>query len=154
MEHNRVQRPAVLIVEDDPLIRWSGADTLTDAGFEVLEAGNAEEALAILDQRSDLHVLFTDVDMPGCMDGLELARIAHKRWPWLHIIIASGRTPMHRRLIPENGRFVPKPYAPEDIARNIGDFLATRPAPRPLRRAPPWLWCAAKSGGKPWRRSS
>jgi len=124
MERKRAQRPAILIVEDDPLIRWSGADTLTEAGFEVLEAENAEEALAILDQRSDLHVLFTDVDMPGAIDGLELARIAHKRWPWLHIIVASGRTPLHKRAIPEKGRFLPKPYAPEDIARNIDDLLA------------------------------
>lgn len=124
METNRALRPAVLIVEDDPLIRWSGAETLGDAGFEVLEAADAEEALTILEARDGVSVLFTDVDMPGPIDGFELARIAAGRWPSMHIIIASGRREFQSRRIPRRGRFVPKPYAPEDIARDIGALLA------------------------------
>jgi CheY-like chemotaxis protein len=111
-------------VEDDPLIRWSGADTLAEAGFDVIEAGGAEEALAILEGRNDVLVLFTDVEMPGRFDGLELARIAHDRWPWMHIIVASGRRRPSDRQMPDNGRFVAKPYAPEQIARHIDALLA------------------------------
>lgn len=124
METNRAPRPVVLIVEDDPLIRWSGAETLAEAGFEVLEAANAEEALALLDACGGASVLFTDVEMPGPMDGFELAKIAAARWPSMHIIIASGRREPHARRIPRRGRFVPKPYAPEEIARDIGALLA------------------------------
>jgi CheY-like chemotaxis protein len=124
MDTHRSHRPAVLIVEDDPLIRWSGADTLAEAGFDVIEAGGAEEALAILEGRNDVLVLFTDVDMPGRFDGLELARIAHDRWPWMHIIVASGRRQPGDRQMPDNGRFVAKPYAPEQIARDIDALLA------------------------------
>lgn len=124
METTRTTRPAVLIVEDDPLIRWSGVETLEEAGFEVLEAANADEAVTLLESRNDILVLFTDVDMPGRMDGLELARMAHQRWPWMHIIIASGRREPQRRRMPDNGRFVSKPYAPEEIVRDIDRLLA------------------------------
>lgn len=124
MDTNRATRPAVLIVEDDPLIRWSGAETLADAGFEVLEAGNGDEALAVLESREDILVLFTDIDMPGELDGLDLAMIAHQRWPWMHIIVASGRREPQRRRIPAHGLFIPKPYAPEEIVRDIDALLA------------------------------
>lgn len=124
METRRAIRPAVLIVEDDPLIRWSGAETLEDAGFEVLEAGSAAEALALLESHGRVRVLFTDVDMPGQMDGLALARVAAQRWPYMHIIVASGRREPQPRRMPENGRFVAKPYAPEQIARDIDAWLA------------------------------
>lgn len=124
MEKIRNTRPAVLIVEDDPLIRWSGAETLEDAGFDVLEAANADEALAMLEARGGVSVLFTDIDMPGAIDGIELAMTAARRWPHMHIIIASGRRQPQRRHIPHNGKFVPKPYAPEEIARHIDALLA------------------------------
>ena len=124
MDTDRALRPTVLIVEDDPLIRWSGAETLADAGFDVLEAASADEALEVLEARDDIHVLFTDIDMPGRLDGLELARIAHQRWPWMRIIVASGRRePQHRRM-PQNGVFISKPYAPEEIVRDIDAMLA------------------------------
>ena len=123
-KNRRSNGPAVLVVEDDPLIRWTGADTLADAGFDVIEAQNADEALVILQARPDILVLFTDVDMPGTLDGLELAAIARRRWPRLHILIASGRRRPQPRQLPQNGRFVPKPYAPEQIARDIGAMLA------------------------------
>ena len=124
MDTDRAARPTVLIVEDDPIIRWSGAETLADAGFDVLEAANADEALETLEAREVILVLFTDVDMPGRLDGLELARIAHQRWPWMRIIVASGRREAQRRRIPDNGVFIPKPYAPEEIVRDIGAMLA------------------------------
>jgi CheY-like chemotaxis protein len=113
----RGKRLTILFVEDDPLVRWMGAESLVDAGFTVLEAGCAEEALVILQSREDVSLLFTDIDMPGAYDGLELADIAHRRWPHLHILIASGRC--SPRKIPENGRFLPKPYAPDQVTRQI-----------------------------------
>lgn len=82
---------AVLLVEDDPLIRWSGVDLLQEAGFDAVEAQDADEALSILESRSDVLLLVTDVDMPGSMDGLALASIVRRRWPDLQIIISSGR---------------------------------------------------------------
>jgi two-component system, response regulator PdtaR len=124
MKIARAHRPAILIVEDDPIIRWSGAETLMEAGFEVLEAGNAAEALRLLENHGAVRVLFTDVDMPGKMDGLELARIAAHRWPCIHIIVASGRREPQMRQMPDNGRFIPKPYMPEQIVRDIDELLA------------------------------
>jgi DNA-binding NtrC family response regulator len=125
METTRALRSAVLIVEDDPIIRWSGVETLGGAGFDVLEAGDASEALALLEAHGgSIGVLFTDVDMPGPIDGLELARIASLRWPCMHIIIASGRRTPQPRSLPDNGRFIPKPYAPEQIVRDIDAMLA------------------------------
>ncbi|MDB5570666.1 MAG: response regulator receiver [Hyphomicrobiales bacterium] len=117
-------RPTILVVEDDPLIRLFGADTLIDAGFEVIEAWNADEALSILQARSDINVLFTDVDMPGSLDGLELANIARRLLPQLHIIITSGRRRPAQRQLPKDGRFLEKPYAPDELARDIGAMLA------------------------------
>ena len=122
MQIARAPRPAILIVEDDPIIRWAGAETLEDAGFEVLEAASADEALTLLEAHGAVSVLFTDVDMPGEIDGLDLARITATRWPFIHIIVASGQT--HRRCIPRHGIFIPKPYMPEQIVRDIDELLA------------------------------
>lgn len=117
-------RSLILIVEDDPLIRWSGAETLADAGFEVLEAANADDALTLLETHGSVSVLFTDIDMPGQLDGLDLARIAAHRWPFIHIIVASGRKEPQAPQIPDNGRFISKPYMPEQIVRDIDALLA------------------------------
>jgi CheY-like chemotaxis protein len=122
--HRRIAKPVVLIVEDEPVIRWSSADMLSDAGFEVIEARNADEALSVLRSRDDVRVLFTDVDMPGSIDGLELARVAHALWPKLRILVTSGKNAPALRALPENGSFVGKPYVQEQIVRDIGRLLA------------------------------
>ena len=124
MNTSRAIGPAILIVEDDPMIRWSGAETLADAGFEVLEAANAGEALEILESHPHVRVLVTDIDMPGPLNGLDLARIAAQRWPRIHIIVASGGRAPQAQSIPKKGRFIPKPYAPEQIVRDIDALLA------------------------------
>jgi CheY-like chemotaxis protein len=80
------ERPVVLVVEDDFLIRMHAAETIEDAGFEVVEASNADEAVTILEARLDIAVVFTDIRMPGSMDGLKLARAARDRWPPIHIV--------------------------------------------------------------------
>src|SRR5258708_39135726 len=75
------RRPVVLIVEDDLLIRLNAAQIIEEAEFDVIEASNADEAIAILEDRSDITVLFTDIQMPGSMDGLKLAAAVKGRWP-------------------------------------------------------------------------
>lgn len=100
----------VLIVEDETLVRILGAEALFDAGFEVLEADTADEAIKLLELETDVQVLFTDIRMPGSMDGLELARIVHERWPTIKLLLTSGDTWPSREAIPDDGRFLPKPY--------------------------------------------
>lgn len=98
------------------------AEGLYDAGFDVIEASSADDALRILNSRGDVGVLFTDVNMPGSVDGVELARLVHERWPELLIVVTSGRD--HSRLdLPQEGRFVPKPYKPDDVAHVIEQLI-------------------------------
>jgi CheY-like chemotaxis protein len=100
--------PAVLVVEDEVLIRVSVSEDLVAAGFDVVQVSNADEAIAVLEARDDIHLVFTDIDMPGSMDGLKLAAAVRDRWPPVHIIITTGKTrPM---TIPVNALFIPKPY--------------------------------------------
>jgi CheY-like chemotaxis protein len=106
-----LDQSVILVVEDEPLVRMTAVDELQDAGFQVLEAANADAALAVLESRSEeVQVLFTDVDMPGSMDGMALAKQVHKRWPHIRLLIASGYALPHPDKIPDNGHFVPKPY--------------------------------------------
>src|SRR6185295_18919869 len=83
--------PTVLIVEDEMMLRMRAVDIVEDAGFTPIEAVNADEALAILESRSDIVLLFTDIQMPGSMDGLKLAQAVHDRWPSIKIILVSGK---------------------------------------------------------------
>jgi DNA-binding NtrC family response regulator len=110
----------ILLVEDDPVIRWASADMLCEEGFCVIEAGDADSALLILHARSDVRVLFTDIDMPGSIDGLELANEARKLWPALRILVTSGKRAPGQRAMPRDGRFIDKPYAREQVVRDIG----------------------------------
>src|SRR3954451_9536455 len=84
-------KPTVLIVEDEMLLRMRAVDIVEDAGFTTLEAVNADDALAILEARSDIDMLFTDIQMPGSMNGLKLAHAVHERWPLIKIILVSGQ---------------------------------------------------------------
>jgi CheY-like chemotaxis protein len=98
--------PAILIVDDEPLIRLVAVETITKAGFEVIEAASADEAIQILERRSDIRVIFTDIQMPGSMDGLKLAHAVHERWPPIKIIVTSGRKLRIEQILPEGGRFL------------------------------------------------
>jgi CheY-like chemotaxis protein len=104
-------RPVVLVVEDDFLLRMDAADMIEAAGFEVIEAGSADEAIATLEARSDISVVFTDIQMPGSMDGLKLARAVRGRWPPIKIVATSGLSHIQEADLPEGGRFLPKPYS-------------------------------------------
>jgi CheY-like chemotaxis protein len=105
----------VLVVEDDHLLRLDATDMVEAAGFEVIEAANADEAIAILESRNDIAVVFTDVQMPGSMDGLKLARAVRGRWPPIKIVTTSGLRIVEETDLPEGGRFLPKPYSPVQV---------------------------------------
>lgn len=97
------RRPVVLIVEDEFLIRLHAAQIIEDAGFDVIEASNADEAIPILEARSDITVLFTDIQMPGSMDGLRLAAAVKGRWPPIKIVATSGIVNVRPDDLPEGG---------------------------------------------------
>ena len=105
------KRPVVLIVEDEFLLRMDAADMIAAAGFEVVEAGNADQAIEMLEARRDITVVFTDIQMPGSMDGLKLARAVRGRWPPIKIVATSGHVNVGETDLPEGGRFLPKPYS-------------------------------------------
>jgi two-component system, response regulator PdtaR len=109
--------PAVLVVEDEPLIRAFAADVLEEAGFAVIEAPSADYALVVLDKRSDVAVVFTDVEMPGNQNGLDLARFVSDHYPNITIIIASGRVRPGPGEIPPNALFLAKPYGPQTLIK-------------------------------------
>ena len=100
----------VLIVEDETLLRELAVEFVEDAGFVALEAGDAEQAVALLEARSDIAVLFTDINMPGSMDGLKLAHAVYNRWPPVKILIASGQVQPRSSDLPPNSIFLEKPY--------------------------------------------
>ena len=95
---------------------------VADAGFEVVEAGNADEAIAILEARTDIHIVFTDIQMPGSMDGLRLARFVRDRWPPIKLVATSGRVTISDGDLPEGGVFIPKPYTAGTIAEVLGSL--------------------------------
>ena len=109
------KRPVVLIVEDEFLLRMEAVDMIASAGFEAIEAANADAAIEILEARRDIAVVFTDIQMPGSMDGLKLARAVRGRWPPIKIVATSGHVHVAETDLPEGGRFVPKPYSPTQV---------------------------------------
>ena len=110
--------PTVLIVEDEFLVRMIAADSLSESGFTVLEAQDAEEALDLLD-RNHVAVLFTDVNMPGPINGLELAETVVARWPEVKVVVTSGRERIDESRLPDNGVYLPKPYQPAQLAETV-----------------------------------
>jgi two-component system, response regulator PdtaR len=112
-------KPVVLIVEDEFLLRMDSADMIEEAGFAVVQAANADEAIAILRVRSDISVVFTDIQMPGSMDGLKLARFVRDRWPPIKIVATSGRVAVADGDLPDGGVFLPKPYRPAQIVATL-----------------------------------
>jgi two-component system, response regulator PdtaR len=115
--------PTVLVVEDESLIRMDIANCLQDAGFEVIEAPNADDAISILESRNDIRLVFTDVDMPGSMDGLKLASFVRDRWPPIKLIVTSGHVPVSVADLPSGGRFFTKPYRGSQVAQTMMEML-------------------------------
>ena len=120
------RRPIVLIVEDELLIRLHAAEIIGEAGFDVIEASNADQAIAILEVRPDIAVLFTDIQMPGSMDGLKLAAAVKGRWPPIGIVATSGFVHVRPGDLPEGGRFLPKPYNPSQLTATLQELTVDR----------------------------
>jgi CheY-like chemotaxis protein len=114
----------ILMVEDEALVRVLGAAMLTDAGFRVIEAGDSEEALEFLKSDSDVRLLFTDVSLPGTIDGLALAQRVHDRWPRIGIIVVSGKSLTRPDALPAGGRFYRKPYDEAAVVRHARELTA------------------------------
>jgi CheY-like chemotaxis protein len=123
MGREKCNRPVVLIVEDEFLLRMDAVDMVEAAGFDVVEAANADEAIEILEGRRDITVVFTDIQMPGSMDGLKLARAVRGRWPPIKIIATSGQVHVAETDLPDGGRFLPKPYSPHQIAGVLRELI-------------------------------
>ena len=111
----------ILVVEDDDLVRLCAAEMLEDAGLTVIEAGNADEAWEILERRSDVGVLFTDIDMPGSMCGKTLAERVYASWPDIRLVLTSGRQRLADEEVPDHGHFVSKPYSTRDVVEAVAD---------------------------------
>jgi two-component system, response regulator PdtaR len=112
-------RMTVLVVEDEPLVRMFAADFLDEAGFKVFEAVNAEEAVTLLQARPDIQAVVTDIELPGGMNGFELARVVQERWPGVVVIATSGRERPILGDLPDSVPFISKPYVPATIAALI-----------------------------------
>lgn len=112
-------RNTVLIVEDEPLLRRYAVDLIEEAGFLPLEATNADEAIKFLESRSDILMLFTDVQMPGSMDGLKLAHAVSKRWPPIKIIVVSGAIQLNDNDLPPQSRFFGKPFQTDNLISEL-----------------------------------
>jgi len=121
LEPNK-KRPVVLIVEDELLVRMHAMDIVRDVGFDVVEAQNADEAIAILESRLDITVVFTDVQMPGSMDGIKLAAAVRDRWPPIHIVATSGLSNVTEDHLPRGSRFLPKPYSAGEVVGALSEL--------------------------------
>lgn len=123
---------AILLVEDVPLVRMVAADALVDAAYRVIEAGDADEALVLLDARPDIRVMVTDVRMPGQLDGIELAHVVAKRRPEVGIVVVSGDTFPAQGDLPSGAVFVPKPYFPSQLVLTVAVLTAQNLPEQPI----------------------
>jgi CheY-like chemotaxis protein len=119
-----LNRPVVLLVEDEPLVRTLQVDILRDADFWVLEAQDADEAFEVLKRRPDVRAVLTDVDMPGSLDGFEFARLVAQGWPKVGVLVISGKTAPEPGDLPPNARFAAKPVRPDDLVETLRSVMA------------------------------
>ena len=128
MSEDAPDRPVILIAEDEVLVRMLIADLVQDEGFKVIEVADATEALRVLEARPDIHVVVTDVEMPPGLNGVELATTVRERWPFVQVIVTSGRVIPDQ--LPEGVVFIGKPWTAESLARHIQEAVE-RAGPRP-----------------------
>lgn len=117
-------RPVILVVEDQTLIRMGAIDLVVFLGYEALAAKDADEAVRLLESRADVDLVFTDVEMPGTMDGIVLSHHIRARWPRIGLIVVSGRTVVDVDSLPRGSRFFAKPYSVDEIAAAFALMLA------------------------------
>ncbi len=118
------RRPVVLVVEDESLVRMHAMEMVEEAGFEAIAASDADEAIRILESRNDIRAVFTDIQMPGSMDGLRLAHVVRNRWPPVQLIVTSGQPARFASEMPARGMFLPKPYRATQIATLLRDLVS------------------------------
>jgi CheY-like chemotaxis protein len=114
----------ILVVEDEPLLRMAAVDMVESAGFEALEAADATEAVTILEQRLDIRIVFTDIDMPRGIDGVRLAALVRDRWPPIHLILTSGFRKPSQASLPAESAFFPKPYKENEVIETMRRMAA------------------------------
>ena len=115
---------SVLVVEAYALIRLDIVDYLEWEGFEVYEAANAAQAIKVLESHSSISILFTDIDMPGSMDGLKLSAAVRNRWPPIRIVVTSGHGDIATNDLPDGGIYLSKPYRHAELAKTFRDLVA------------------------------
>lgn len=124
MDHSAI--PAVvLVVEDEMLLRMRAVNMVEDAGYTSVEAVDADEAVAILESRSDIALMFTDIQMPGSMDGLKLAHAVHRRWPPIKIIVVSGQLKLADIELPADSQFFGKPLEAEVVVAQMQRMIGS-----------------------------
>jgi CheY-like chemotaxis protein len=119
-----VSKFVVLVVEDEPILRMNTVDMVEDAGFEAVEAANATEAIRVLETRSDIRIILSDIDMPPGIDGMALVAMARDRWPPIEIILVSGHVAIADARIPERGLFFSKPFRSADVVAALNRMAA------------------------------
>ncbi|WP_249691061.1 response regulator [Stappia sp. WLB 29] len=124
-------KAVVLVVEDSAILRMGAVGLVLSAGYEALEAHNADEAIRILESRSDIDLVFTDVQMPGTMDGIRLSHYIRDRWPPVKLIVASGKAILEESSLPEESRFFTKPYNDHAIVDAMACLLSAGRPPDP-----------------------
>jgi two-component system, response regulator PdtaR len=117
-------KPVIHVVEDDALLRMHAAGLLEEQGYGVVEAANADAALKLLETRDDVRLLFTDIQMPGSCDGMDLARQVHARWPNILLVITSGQIKPTEAEIPDHGHFIGKPYRANELLGEVNDMMS------------------------------
>jgi two-component system, response regulator PdtaR len=117
--------PVVLVVEDEPLLRMLAVEVVEQAGFIAIEAGDADEAVMLLESRTDITLLFTDINMPGSMDGLKLAHAVRDRWPPIKILVVSGKQQLQSFNLPSNSCFVVKPYQASALVAELRSLVSS-----------------------------
>lgn len=128
--------PFALVVDDDALILMHACDILEDAGFRFYEAGDGDAAMRLLEKYAEnVILLFTDVEMPGSIDGFQLARTVDERWPDIEIVVASGRLHPEPGDMPDRATFISKPFSRDTVHNHLRSTLPDGKKPRQLLRA-------------------
>ena len=126
MAESNEPKQLVLVVEDEALIRMNSVDMIRNLGFEVIEAIDADEAVSLLESITGIEVVFTDIQMPGSMDGLLLAAVVRDRWPPVALLITSGREHPSVADMPAGARFIPKPYSSFELGEQLHTLAKSR----------------------------
>jgi CheY-like chemotaxis protein len=129
------QKTVILVVEDEVIIRMGAVQMLEEAGFTVVEAHNAHDAVSIHEDRNDVCAIFTDIKKPGTIDGLRFVRIVRDRWPPIHLVVTSGLICPTDDDLPPGGKFIRKPYDPGHVIATLRELLRQTPRPDPLPQA-------------------